>query len=557
MILAAIRSNRGQVMRVVLVFLAGVLSLAMPAQAEMRAVVIGPGEGALARSDGSAGAARRAAAVLGAAGFEVISLEDPDAGTLRDVFSAELARPAPARMVIYLAGRFRHSANDGWFLAGDAETPDLAEIGAQGIDIDLPLALAATVPGGALVMLAEQAGSGGAGTGLRVGTGALAVPQGVAVLSSDAPRLTQLLENRLLQVGTSLGAALAGQPGFKADGFVTTLVPFLPETLAEAATREALDWAKAVSDDTIAAYEAYLAAHPAGPNAGAARAAITRLTPPETPEQRAQAAEDALGLDREARREIQRALSLIGHDPRGIDGIFGPGSRRAIRAWQQTQGTEALGYLTAREEVARLLAQAARRASELEAEAKARREAEERADRAFWQETGALGDEIGLRSYLRRYPDGVFSEVARARLAEIEKARAEQAAARDRSAWAVAQGSDTIAAYRAYLAEFPQGAFVQEAQDRISQLSDPGPQVDENAALSREEALGLNPVTRRMVEQRLAAEGLDPGAIDGRFDDQTRRAIRRFQRTRALEPTGYLDERTLVLLLAGAVGLRP
>lgn len=534
-----------------------VFGTAVPAMAEMRALVIGPSERSLPRADGAAGAARRAAAVLGAAGFSVTALEDPDAQALRNAFSAELSRPAPARLIIYLAGRFRHSGQDGWMLAADAETPDLAEIGAQGIDLDVALALAALAPGGAVVMLAEQAGVDAAGVGLRAGAGALEVPQGVAVLRGDAPRLTQFVENRLLQAGASLGSALAGQPGLTTEGFVTTLVPFMPQTLVEAASREAQDWAVAVSADTRAAYETYLAAHPTGANAMAARAAIARLTPPETPAQRAEAAEAALGLERDARREIQRALSLLGHNPRGIDGIFGPGSRAAIRAWQGAQGTDAPGFLTSRDEVSRLLAQAARRAEVLEAEAKARREAEEQADRSYWQATGALGDEAGLRSYLRRHPDGLFADVARERITVFERQRAEQAAGRDRSAWALAQNADTVAGYRAYLAEFPQGAFVQPAQDRIAALSDPTPEVDENAALARENALGLNPVTRRMVEQRLTAEGLDPGAIDGEFDRQTRRAIRRFQRARDLEATGYLDERTIVLLLAGAIGLRP
>ncbi len=51
-------------------------------------------------------------------------------------------------------------------------------------------------------------------------------------------------------------------------------------------------------------------------------------------------------LTREKRREVQRALHTLGHDPRGVDGIFGHNTRRAIRSWQNTIGADATGYLT-------------------------------------------------------------------------------------------------------------------------------------------------------------------------------------------------------------------
>ena len=60
-----------------------------------------------------------------------------------------------------------------------------------------------------------------------------------------------------------------------------------------------------------------------------------------------EATESVLGLNRSQRREVQRRLSLLGHDPRGIDGIFGPGTRGAITAWQKKQDLTATGYLDA------------------------------------------------------------------------------------------------------------------------------------------------------------------------------------------------------------------
>ena len=58
-------------------------------------------------------------------------------------------------------------------------------------------------------------------------------------------------------------------------------------------------------------------------------------------------AEAALGMDRQAIREIQARLFLSGYDPRGIDGIIGNGTRDAIRNWQAQKGLVKTGYLSA------------------------------------------------------------------------------------------------------------------------------------------------------------------------------------------------------------------
>lgn len=54
----------------------------------------------------------------------------------------------------------------------------------------------------------------------------------------------------------------------------------------------------------------------------------------------------ALNLTREDRMAAQRGLVRAGHDTRGVDGAFGSGTRRAIRAWQVSRGEPATGYLT-------------------------------------------------------------------------------------------------------------------------------------------------------------------------------------------------------------------
>jgi peptidoglycan hydrolase-like protein with peptidoglycan-binding domain len=343
---------------------------------------------------------------------------------------------------------------------------------------------------------------------------------------------------------------------FRADGVATpppvvTPAPPRPgQTDAERAEEDRI-WADAQRLNSQAAYQTYLARYPAGRFATAARAEIARIA--ADPAAVARAAEDALGLSRDQRRAIQRQLSIMGFDPRGIDGLFGPGSRAAITAWQRANGETPNGFLT-RDQILRLTAQAERRAAELEAEAAARRAEQERQDRIYWDQTGAAGDEAGLRAYLQRHPDGLFAELAQARLDTIEAERRAEAAAQDRAAWDQARAADSPAAYLNYLAAYPRGAFVADARARIEALENPGlSEADRARAEAAEGALRLNGLARNLIEQRLDALGTRPGDVDGVFDDRTRRAIRRFQASRGLPETGYLDQTVMVALLAGGV----
>jgi len=57
--------------------------------------------------------------------------------------------------------------------------------------------------------------------------------------------------------------------------------------------------------------------------------------------------ERLLGLTSDERREIQRRLTLLGYNTRGIDGSFGRNTRRALASWQRDEGLRASGYVTA------------------------------------------------------------------------------------------------------------------------------------------------------------------------------------------------------------------
>lgn len=58
-------------------------------------------------------------------------------------------------------------------------------------------------------------------------------------------------------------------------------------------------------------------------------------------------AEARLGLSPSQRRAVQAGLTQRGFDTRGIDGIFGQGTRNALAGWQRANDQTATGYLTA------------------------------------------------------------------------------------------------------------------------------------------------------------------------------------------------------------------
>ena len=74
----------------------------------------------------------------------------------------------------------------------------------------------------------------------------------------------------------------------------------------------------------------------------------------DRPEDRTAAAEgqrDA-ALTRDERIAVQRGLAALGFDAGLADGMFGPRSRTAIRAWQRAKGLEGTGYVTRDEALA-------------------------------------------------------------------------------------------------------------------------------------------------------------------------------------------------------------
>jgi len=110
---------------------------------------------------------------------------------------------------------------------------------------------------------------------------------------------------------------------------------------AEAAAAAALAQAEAA----VAEAEAIAAAAVAEAEAASAAATEAATPPPMT--EGTILTETALELDRTGRISVQRRLNLLGHDTRGVDGVFGPGTRAGLTQWQYKNGLPVTGYLAA------------------------------------------------------------------------------------------------------------------------------------------------------------------------------------------------------------------
>ena len=201
------------------------------------------------------------------------------------------------------------------------------------------------------------------------------------------------------------------------------------------------------------------AAAPAVP----APAAPPALTPREV--------EAGLGLLRSDRRILQHALNALDFDVGGADGKFGPRTRRGVRGWQESKGYPATGYLTGAQ-VAALEPfgrEGQARAEERERERlTAAREEDDRKRKAADEDAFSLARTLGTAEsydeYLAAFPTGTHATEARHQRDALRQAEAKRRLAADDAAFTRAKAANTVAGYREYLAAFPEGRHVAEAQ---------------------------------------------------------------------------------------------
>lgn len=486
-------------------------------------------------------------------GFDVITRFNADTGEMLEAAERFRQQAETAdRVLIVMDGHFVSSDTDAWLLASDAEGVEPLNVPSQAISLSALAEIAAEAAAGRAVILAGRSSRlNAASRGLRRGTQGLDLPQGVTLASGTPEWLRHAIFAGLLHEGNSLNQALSQ---LAARGFLSDSVSFTdstgprpapqPPVDTNAITERALDegfWNAARAMDTVEALELYLQRYPRGNFADDARARIAALKADVT--SRYEAEEAALNLTRDDRRAVQRNLTLLGFNTRGVDGIFGRGTRGAIGDWQDDRRFEVTGYLN-RPQWRQLTDEAERRRAEQEEEAR-------REEDRFWQQTGANGTAEGLRAYLDRYPQGRYAGEAKRQLDEIEAREEDETRRAARRAWQQAQEADTLDAYRDFLDRFPGSRFADEARARIEDLrANDTDRVIE--AARQEEARNVNnPVTRLLVEQRLAQLGYDTGVPDGTFTEQTRAALRAFQRDAGIFESGYVTNRTIASLLRG------
>jgi len=479
-----------------------------------------------------------------------------DMAQLADQFK-DASRSAD-RLVVGLSGVFVSSGDGTWLLGADTIEPVTTFSAPQnGVSVDAILRLLGQTPGQSILVIgAADVDGQSMGRDFFASDGVLDAAQG-AMIATGSPDDAATFLQAIATPGTDV---LDVRQGMELYGFVPESLTLVSEdTVASDAAPQTVDtaaedalWQGTQALDTADAYLDYLSTYPQGQYVAEAEAQIEAIN--SEPNRTERLAEDGLNLTRDQRRDIQRDLTILDFNTRGIDGIFGPGTRSAITNWQQQTGFSQTSYLTT-DQINQLDAQAARRAAEIEAEAARARADEERRDRAFWQETGAGGDEPGYRAYLERFPDGIFSTEARTRLDAIEAEKLAAAEAEDKAGWDLAKATDTPEGYRDYLAGFANGTFRQDAEDRIKAFARAEDDAEAaQTAAAAEIALNVDPLTAQLIEGKLASLGLDPGEADGDFSEATRRALRTYQRDRGLAETGYLDQETVSRLLADTLG---
>ena len=492
-------------------------------------------------------------------GFASSVAANADSPRLRSALASfEAAAAAGEGAVVMLSGRFVHSATETYFLSTDSEADSLEALRREGLPLSTITAMLAASPGRAVLALGDGGPFDVATAFIDGGVGDVAVPQGVTLLRGPADEVRGVFGavidgETVLRREAVAGSGVAVSGFLPWDGRLAFSDPLIVSAEPEPDPREAeiAYWEAVRGLDTVEGYENYLDRYPRGIYAAEAEERVVALR--DAPRREAEAAEAALRLNRDQRREIQRALTLLDYEPRGIDGIFGRGTRGAITAFQEAEGFEATGYLT-REQIRRLDRLARARSEELEEDARREAERAARQDREYWSATGASGREEDLRRYLDRYPNGIFAEEARSALRAIEEIRRPEVSAAEQLTWQRVEENGSIEAYREYLRRYPNGAYIDAAESEIERLEEAERGgTDRQAAARGERAMNLSATTRRTIEQRLAALDYNPGPVDGIFDDRTRNALLRYQRDRRLPATGYMNDVTMVRILADTV----
>ncbi len=495
------------------------------------------------------------ASPLSIAGFRVIEPYDRSAENMRKAAQEVvqlLAGGQVDRLVIVVLGPYASNNRETWVLANDAAGASSFSVREKGIAINALSDLAAQAAGRAVIMLAQGAEVAGLGLGLQSGLGEFSRAEGVTYITGAADQLVEITRSGLLEPGMSFAElAQAAPAGVDYSGFVSNDAGLMGaadtgNVAVDTGSVEQGFWQAVKAIDSDKGYEIYLERYPNGPHRAEAETGLEQIA--SEPGRAARIAEQNLNLSRNKRRQIQGDLALLGFDPQGIDGLFGRGSRGAIKAWQLDRGYGDTGFLTGNQ-VQQLRGQAIDRKAQLDEQERLAREEAERQDENYWWQTGSSGNEEDLLKYLEKYPDGIYAAQANEMLDNYALERGEAPRA-EQQAWDEAIENDTIDGYQSFVAAYPDSRYKEDATTRISELQ----QAQEHARLvaeakAQEQRVAGARFSRKIVEQKLENRGFNPGKVDGKFTPTTRQALRQFQNNRGLPVTGYVSRATMAKLM--------
>ena len=155
---------------------------------------------------------------------------------------------------------------------------------------------------------------------------------------------------------------------------------------------------------------------------------------------------------------------------------------------------------------------------------------------AAWMAIASTNDPAVLEAFLKRFPNGVYADIARAKIAELRgKAERETREAEARRAAAAAEEVRRRE-------EAARLAAAEEVRRREEEAKRAAQEEARRTAERAEQTLGLSESERRRVQMGLNNKGFNVGEADGVFGPQTRAMIGRFQQSRGEPQTGFLDK---------------
>jgi peptidoglycan hydrolase-like protein with peptidoglycan-binding domain len=363
-----------------LVVVLALLAFAPGAQAARVALVMG--NGAYAQGNTLTNPpvdAEAVAAFLTTAGFSVTTVVDaPGAGMAEALTAFGEALKPDDEVVFYYAGHGVQVGGENWLVGVDARLKSAAEVAKQAIALnDVIGAIEGKVRLAMIFIDACRnnpfAASLGEGPQARGGLAAVE-PQGDGVMIAFAAApgrvaydgagehspFTVALLDHLDDAGAPVDVAFKrvirevrdATNNRQSPQFVSSLSTefFFGDTVAPVLSEDqaSLDYERAERIGSIRGWHLYLEKYPEGFLSDMANEALQQamkaLWNEESGIEPADA-EEQLKLTKQARLEVQLALSDLGYDLGVPDGAIGPKSRRAISALQRTAGLFETGYL--------------------------------------------------------------------------------------------------------------------------------------------------------------------------------------------------------------------